>query len=355
MITVSRNLQKHEVTPNYSLDHTEPPTHINFTQLQETFIEFLDVSEKTKQTYARAIKQFLSYIYDERVKQPTKKDVLAYKRQLKEEGKKPTTISSYIIAIRQLFNWTEEQGIYPNIARNVKGAKASKGHKKDYLTSDQAQHVLEMIVIQAEKQIKEAKDKKKPQTSIDRLELQKRRDFALVSLMLTTGLRTIEVARANIQDISIAGDSPALYIQGKGRESKDDFVKITPQIDYLIRDYLSLRENKSDNEPLFTSTAHNGAGKRLSTKSISGMVKKSLVNAGYDSDRLTAHSLRHTTATLNLLSGGSIEETQQLLRHESISTTMIYNHSLERAKNQSEQRLSDMLFDTKKDFTHASK
>jgi len=348
-------IQPNHVISNHQLNPIDKIPHVNFTQLKETFIEFLDVSEKTKQTYTRAIKQFLAYIYDKGVSQPTKKDVLSYKRQLKEEGKKPTTISSYIIAIRQLFNWTEEQGVYPNIARNVKGAKASKGYKKDYLTSDQAQHVLEMIVKQADKQIHEAKDKAKPQTAINRLELQKRRDFALVSLMLTTGLRTIEVARSNIEDISIAGDSPALYIQGKGRESKDDFVKITPRIDSLIRDYLSLRETKGDSEPLFTSTAHNGTGNRLSTKSISGVVKKSLKQAGYDSERLTAHSLRHTTATLNLLSGGSIEETQQLLRHESISTTMIYNHSLERAKNQSEQRLSDVLFDTKKDFTHASK
>lgn len=66
--------------------------------------------------------------------------------------------------------------------------------------------------------------------------------------------------------------------------------------------------------------------------------------AGYDSNRLTAHSCRHTAATLNLLAGASIQETQQLLRHSNINTTMIYLHNLERIKNNSEQRIDDLIF-----------
>ncbi len=66
--------------------------------------------------------------------------------------------------------------------------------------------------------------------------------------------------------------------------------------------------------------------------------------AGLDSERLTAHSLRHTAATLNLLAGGSVQETQQLLRHSNIGTTMIYAHNLERAANNSEARIAAALF-----------
>ena len=77
---------------------------------------------------------------------------------------------------------------------------------------------------------------------------------------------------------------------------------------------------------------------------ISLIIKKRLKAAGYDSDRLTAHSLRHTAATLNLLNGASLEETQQLLRHTSINTTMIYVHALERAENNSEARIAAAIF-----------
>ena len=82
----------------------------------------------------------------------------------------------------------------------------------------------------------------------------------------------------------------------------------------------------------------------MTTRSIRRIVKGNLVNAGYNSDRLTAHSMRHTAATLNLLNGGTLEETQQLLRHQNISTTMIYSHALERAGNRSEERIASGLF-----------
>ena len=82
----------------------------------------------------------------------------------------------------------------------------------------------------------------------------------------------------------------------------------------------------------------------MTTRSISRLVKDHLVDAGMDSDRLTAHSLRHTAATLNLLNGGSVEETQQLLDHRNINTTLIYSHALERAKNNSENRIAKAIF-----------
>jgi integrase/recombinase XerC len=82
----------------------------------------------------------------------------------------------------------------------------------------------------------------------------------------------------------------------------------------------------------------------MTTRSISRTVKQRLQQIGLDSDRLTAHSLRHTAATLNLLNGASIEETQQLLGHSNINTTLIYAHALERASNNSESRIAGAIF-----------
>jgi integrase/recombinase XerC len=82
----------------------------------------------------------------------------------------------------------------------------------------------------------------------------------------------------------------------------------------------------------------------MTERSVSRIVKNHLIAAGFNSDRLTAHSLRHTAATLNLLNGGTPEETQQMLNHKSIVTTQIYVHALERAKNQSENRIAAALF-----------
>jgi integrase/recombinase XerC len=82
----------------------------------------------------------------------------------------------------------------------------------------------------------------------------------------------------------------------------------------------------------------------LYTESISRIIKTHFRNVGMNSDRLTAHSLRHTAATLNLLNGGTLEETRQMMRHTSINTTMIYNHAIERAKNNSEKRTAFAIF-----------
>ena len=82
----------------------------------------------------------------------------------------------------------------------------------------------------------------------------------------------------------------------------------------------------------------------MTTRSISRIVKQRLEGVGLTSDRLTAHSLRHTAATLNLLNGATIEETQQLLGHSNINTTLIYAHALERAANNSENRIAGAIF-----------
>jgi len=162
--------------------------------------------------------------------------------------------------------------------------------------------------------------------------------------MVTGGLRTIEVERANIEDMKPGRTGAVLYIQGKGWDSKDQYISLAAPVEAAIRAYLLTRAGAQGKDPLFASTSNNSAGGRMTTRSISGIVKDRMRAAGIDSDRLTAHSLRHTAGTLNLLNGGTLQETQQLLRHSNINTTMIYLHNLERAANRSEQRIAAAIF-----------
>ena len=82
----------------------------------------------------------------------------------------------------------------------------------------------------------------------------------------------------------------------------------------------------------------------MTTRSVSRVAKERLIAVGLESDRLTGHSMRDTAATLNLLNGGTVEETRQLLGHTNINTTLIYSHALERAKNNSEERIAKAIF-----------
>ena len=104
------------------------------------------------------------------------------------------------------------------------------------------------------------------------------------------------------------------------------------------------RQNLASDSPLFTDSYHDSlCDRRLSTRMISKIAKDSMYEAGLDGDRFCAHSLRHTTATLNLLNGGTVQETKQLLRHAKLDTTLLYCHNLERAKNNSEARVTEAI------------
>ena len=309
---------------------TQSQNEIVFTQnrqeqLFNRFVAFIDASPNTVRTYKTSLKQWFNYLYHQNVVNPTMDTVRNYRQYLKDTGKKPTTIQNYIIAVKQFFKWTEDEGLYPNIAKHIKGAKISHEHKKDYLTSAQARHVL---------------------LTINRDSLKGKRDYAMLALMLTMGLRTVEVSRANIDDIRTQGDAVVLYVQGKGHTEKDAPVRMPGHVETAIRAYLKARGKTSSGAPLFASTSHNNLGKRMTTRSISGIVKQSFINAGYDSPRLTAHSTRHTSATLNLLNGATLQETQQLLRHVNLQTTEIYAHNLNAIKNKSSQRVDNAIFNS---------
>ena len=287
-----------------------------------SWTSFIDASPRTVETYSKAIKQFFIYLQGKGIKQPQREDIVAYREYLSKDHK-PTTVQSYLAAVKLFFQWTEQEKIYPNIAQRVKGAKLDTEHKKDYLTKKQVSKLLK---------------------AIDRSTLKGKRDYAMLSLMVTTGLRTVSIINANVEDIRAAGDATALYYKGKGHQEKATYVKLAEPVEEAIRDYLKARGRADGKEPLFTSTAHRNNGGRMTTRSISRVAKESLIDIGLDSDRLTAHSFRHTAATLNLLNGGTVEETQQLLDHKNINTTLIYSHALERAKKKKKKRIAKAIF-----------
>lgn len=286
------------------------------------FTAYVDASRRTIETYAKGVRAFIGYVRSQGIIAPARNHVLAWRDSLRETCK-AATVKTYLAGVRRFFSWTAMRGLWANIADGIKGVKLDKGFKKDCLTSGQIRELL---------------------ASIDCGTVQGKRDYAMLALMATTGLRDCEVSRGCIDDIRTVGDCKVLFIQGKGRSEKAEYVKLSLPVEKAIRQWLVARGRVEKVAPLFCSVSNNSSGDALTTRSISRVVKERLRAIGIDSDRVTAHSLRHTAATLNLLAGGTLEETQQLLRHSSINTTMIYSHALERAGNNSEHRISDRIF-----------
>jgi integrase/recombinase XerC len=292
-------------------------------ELLSRFIKYLDTSPMTVETYRKAIKQLFNYFSFNNIISPKREDIILFKEKLKTSSYKPSTIQIYITVAKLFFKWTAQEGLYPNISEHLKGVKLDRGFRKDYLTSGQVKEVLDCI-------------KKDSSEGV--------RDYAILTLMIAGGLRTIEIIRANIEDLRTIADSSVIYVQGKGQTEKTDYIKITAHMEKAIRAYLFLRGNVNDKEPLFTSISNNSKGQRLSTRTIRQIAKKRLKAAGYNSQRLTAHSFRHTAITLSLLAGKDITEVQQFARHANITTTMIYNHALDKAKNSCSEAIAAAIF-----------
>lgn len=299
------------------------PENAGFDAFIDDFKVFVDVKPQALRTYLNGIKSFIRYTKSHGIIHPTRETVINFRESLRNDYK-PTTIQTYIAGIRRFFQWLALKGYKSgNIAANVKGVRLTKDFKKDCLTADQAKDLLE---------------------SIDRSSLAGKRDYAMLSLMLTTGLRDCEVARACIEDMQTIAGQSALFIQGKGHDGKDQAVKLAPKVEKAIREYLKERGETDKKAFLFIGVSNRNAdGAAMTTRSISRIVKSRMQAIGLDSERLTAHSLRHTAATLNLLNGGTLEETQQLLRHSSITTTQIYSHALTWADRKSENRIADAV------------
>lgn len=287
------------------------------------YVSFLDASERTIQTYTGNIRQFVKWCRERGIKSPTRADIITYREELKQRCK-PATVAGYITALRLFFRWTAQQGLYPNIADHLKGAKLEAGHKKDYLNAQQIKQIL---------------------ASINTDTARGKRDYCIIALMATGGLRDIEVSRANIEDLRTLGGYTVLFLQGKGKAERTDFIKVVPQVESMLRAYTAIRKAKPS-EPLFASLSNRSRGKRLNPKSISRIVKEIFLAAGYNSERLTAHSLRHSAVTLSLLGGLPLEEVQQFARHKNIATTQIYSHHLERINNRSEDTIANSIFDS---------
>lgn len=287
------------------------------------FVKFLDVAPLTVQAYTSGLKQFFTYLASNGIKQPDRNSIIEFKKYLIENNRKNSTIALYLSGLKRFFAFLENEGLYSNITIGVKAPKITRQHKKDAFSGTQIKEVM---------------------STINTNTLEGLRNFAMIGLIATAGLRTIEVTRANIEDLRLNAGQWVLYIQGKGRADKGEFVHVTPKVLKALRAYLKARGNVKATEPLFASCSRRNNGSRLTTRTVSGVCKNAMKAAGYISSRLTAHSLRHTAITLALMAGQSIQEVCSFARHANIATTMIYAHDVSRLNSQCESLIERAIF-----------
>lgn len=347
-------------------------------QAFESFISWIDRSEATARTYAKNIRQFVAWLKYTGKTTPTRQDIVYYRQWLSAEHEgiklngaggwtyrrdnagniikltcRPNTVNLYLRSVKQFFSWTAAGGIYPNIAENIHAPKVDHtSHKKDALTPEQVLTIEESITAQADAKTTAQADKEKDTAGrVQRATEQGKRLLAMYVLAVNAGLRTIEISRANIRDIETKDGNTVIYIWGKGRTEPDQRIPLAPEVVTAIKDYLQSRKDRpTSNSPLFVSTGNRSGGKRIATTTISTMLKRAMQAAGYDSERLTAHSLRHTAGNAAQRITQDIYTTQKYMRHTDPKTTEIYIHDGEKEQERAAQLAQEVynLYHNKK-------
>ena len=216
---------------------------------------------------------------------------------------KAATRARKVSSIRVFFNYLSQKAnlIEKNPAQNLETPKIEKRMPK-YLTLD---------------------DSKKLLTVTSDEERNKERDYAIITLFLNCGLRLSELVGININDISF--DDAKMTVIGKG--NKERTIYLNKACLQAVNSYLEVRPKigikPSSIKALFLSERK----ERISKRTVQYVVDKELRRAGLDTKKYSTHKLRHTAATLMYQYGNvDIRALQELLGHESISTTEIYTH-----------------------------
>ena len=337
------------------------------------FIAFIDRGEKTTRTYITNLRQFAAWLQFARISRPQRQDIISYREYLAAEHDaiqldpasaagwtyrtdgsgnryriicKPNTVAQYLRSVCQFFRWTAAEGLYPNIAENVHAPKIRHDtHKKDALTAADVLTIEKSIEAAARAKRAEAAAKEKDTAGrISRATEQGKRLYAMYTLAVNAGLRTIEISRANVKDLEVKGGRAVLYVWGKGHTEPDAKKPLAPEVYAAIKDYLSSRSDRpTANSPLFVSTGNRSGGKRIAETTISKMLKKAMQQAGFDSERITAHTLRHTAGTNVQEITGNLYVTQKYMRHANPATTEIYLHNdTEKQETETAQQLYNL-------------
>ncbi len=312
---------------------------MNIHPLEPLISQYLvekDIVKETRELYQTVLKQYVNYLKDHQIMYAETSNILDYVEWKKEQGFSSGWIYQQISTVKGFYRYLKDnqlrlglpRGYGQDIAETIKNVRVKPRLSKAILTPEQGKHLIEC-------------------TKKNRKYIWQYRDYAMVYLMLTTALRSIEIRRARIKDLRFLHKDLVLYIQGKGKQSADDFVKIAPGVGEAIRDYLKKRKDK--NPFLFVSHSQHSDAPYLCRTFFKSMFQRILKDCDLEDTKITPHSLRHSAATFNLLRGSSLESTRKFMRHTSSSVTMIYAHHINKMEDDSEKQIEDYILKGKTD------
>jgi site-specific recombinase XerD len=304
----------------------QPPA---LADLEAAFAEFLrvdvasgDASAETLRSYRAEVAGWVAWCRSKDIDPATATvhHVKLFRADLVERGYQPITIRWRLSIIRRFYQAAVNAGLRSdNPAAGVKSPRVRQAAEDfKYLSDEQLARLLATVP--------------DPEQATGREKLQRLRNHLMLTFMALHALRTIEVHRASVEDLTERGPHLALLVRGKIR---DRIVYLRPDTAERLKTYLALRgpiESDALGTPLFTAVDNHARGGRLSRRHIRMHTDHYLTQAGLKRPGISNHALRHTAGTLGYLHTGDLRAVQELLGHADPRMTARYAHVVDMAK-----------------------
>ncbi|CUT04505.1 tyrosine-type recombinase/integrase [Candidatus Chrysopegis kryptomonas] len=291
------------------------PVVMSFEELNQHFENFANElsskREDTKGTYTRALREFLKWFAVDKKFRFLVEDVQRYRDYLTHIKKlSPVSVSTYLTALRRFCEYLKTIGVIEkNPAKRIPGNKRPTSHSREFLTWEE----IDMLL-----------------SSVERKDEAGYRDYAMIKMMLGCAMSELELSNADVGDLKVVNNQYIIYVQGKGKDVKDEAVPVPDDVVKALHDYFTIRSKRQPvepDQPMFVSLGPKSMGERLTNKGIRIIISEYLKKSGVKKGRnrkLTPYSLKHTAAMIMVENGATPEELKKRLRLGSIETAMIY-------------------------------
>lgn len=262
----------------------------------------LNYSELTIEGYRQEIEKFNFFIQKNNInyKKLTNDNIRFYLKHLDNLKYSKNSIGRNLSALRTFYKYlSEEQVINFNPFKNISNPKKNK-KLPNFLNYEEINKIFE---------------------SIETDSILKIRNKCIIELLYDTGIRVSELVNIKIQDIDF--EEKTIHIFGKGKKQRIVYFGsfLTNILDMYLNKSRNYLLNGKDNNYLIL----NNRGDKITTRGIE-LIVDNIVEKSAIKHKISPHVLRHTFASHMLNNGADIKTIQQLLGHESLSTTGIYTH-----------------------------
>lgn len=260
-----------------------------------------DLAAVTVRGYRSDLGVFTAWYEGHPIEKLTASDLAHFRQHLsRDRSLKPATVNRKLEALRRFCRWAHTTGkLRTDVAAGLKVPRVPRGTQPKGLLANEVQALL-----RAAGQSRRALA---------------RRNYAIVQLLLQTGLRVSEAANLRIGALEIRERQGKVHVHGKGNRERD--IPLNTTVRRALQAYLDEREESGLHDPVFLADT----GVALSVRSMQSLITELARRAHITRIRVSAHTLRHTFALGYLRQNpGRLVELATLLGHDSLDTTAIY-------------------------------